>query len=117
MPYLNIETNLPLSTKAERVILRSASSLVASELNKPEEFVMVSIHADVPMLFAGTDEPVAMLELKALALPARKTRPLSASLCHLIEEHLGIPPARVYVKFISMKHGMWGWNGSTFGTK
>ena len=114
MPFLKIQTNLPLSKKAERTVLRTASTLVAEELDKPEELVMVALQPDTPMLFAGSDEPVAFLELKAIGLPARKTRRLSEALCLLVQEHLGIPPSRVYVKFITVPRGMWGWKGDTF---
>ena len=114
MPYLKIQTNLPLTKKAELTVLKTASSLVAQELQKAEEFVMIAVQPDTPMLFAGSDEPVAFLELKSVSLPARKTKPLCRSLCALIEEHLGIAKDRVYVKFISVKKGMWGWKGDTF---
>jgi len=114
MPYLSIETNLPLSRKAERTILRTASALVAQELRKPEAFVMIAVRANQPMLFAGTDDPVAFLELKAIALPVKKVKSLSESLASLVEEHLGIPPSRVYVKFIDVRRGMWAWKGDTF---
>jgi phenylpyruvate tautomerase PptA (4-oxalocrotonate tautomerase family) len=114
MPYLKIQTNLPLTKKAERAVLKTASSLIAAELGKPEEFVMVAIQPDTPMLFGGSDDPVAFLELKIIGLPARKTKPLCKILCDLIEDHLGITKARVYVKFIDVKHGMWGWKGDMF---
>lgn len=114
MPYLKIQTNLPVSKKAERSVLREASTLVARELEKPEELVMVALQPDTSMLFAGTDDPVAFLELKAVGLPAKKTRILSKVLCEMIEKHLGIVPERVYVKFISASRGMWGWKGDTF---
>ena len=114
MPYLKIQTNLPVSKKAERAVLREASTLVARELAKPEELVMVALQPDTSMLFAGTDDPVAFLELKAVGLPARKTRTLSKVLCEMIEKHLGIAAERVYVKFISATRGMWGWKGDTF---
>jgi phenylpyruvate tautomerase len=114
MPYLKIQTNLPLSKKAERTVLRTASTLVAEELDKPEDYVMVALQPNTPMLFAGSDDPVAFLELKAIGLPAKKTRRLSEALCNLVETHLGIPPSRVYVKFITVAHGMWGWKGDTF---
>jgi len=114
MPYLKIQTNLPLSKKAERNVLKVDSELVASELGKPEEFVMIALQPDTPMVFAGTDDPVAFLELKSIGLPADKTKRLSQTLCGLINEHLGIRPERVYVKFIDVRHGMWGWKGDTF---
>ena len=114
MPYLKIQTNLPLSKKAERSVLQDASALVAKELGKPEEFVMVALQPDTPMVFAGSDDPVAFLELKSIGLPADKTKRLSRTLCDLINRHLGIRPERVYVKFIDVLHSMWGWKGDTF---
>ena len=114
MPYLKIQTNLLLSKKAERNILKDASAVVAQELGKPEEFVMIAVQPDTPMLFAGTDDPVAFLELKSIGLPAKKTKQLSRALCGLINRHLGIRPERVYVKFIDVRRGMWGWKGDTF---
>jgi phenylpyruvate tautomerase PptA (4-oxalocrotonate tautomerase family) len=66
------------------------------------------------MIFGGTDDPVAFLELKAVGLPVRRTKELSAVLCTMIHEHLAIPKERIYVKFIDVKHGMWGWKGDTF---
>lgn len=114
MPYLKIQTNLPLTKKAERTILKEASSLVASELSKAEDLVMVAIQPDTSMLFAGSDDPVAFLELKSVGLPGKKTKSLSGSLCHLIEEHLGVAKDRVYVKFIDVNRGMWGWKGDVF---
>ena len=114
MPYLKIQTNLPLTEKAEHSIMKNASSLVASELEKPEEYVMIAVQPDTPMFFAGSDDPVAFLELKSIALPGAKTKQLSRALCALIKEHLGIPMDRVYVKFIDVNHSMWGWKGDTF---
>ena len=114
MPYLMIQTNLPLGKKAERSILRNASTLVAEQLEKPESFVMVALEHDTPMLFGGSDEPVAFLELKSIGLAARRTKDLSEALCKLVEGHLGIARDRVYVKFIDVKGSMWGWKGDTF---
>jgi phenylpyruvate tautomerase len=114
MPYLKIQTNLPLTRKAERNILKYASVLVAEQLEKPESFVMVALQADTPMLFAGSDDPLAFLELKSIGLQPSKTKALSESLCQLVEGHLGIDRDRVYVKFIDVKGSMWGWKGDTF---
>jgi phenylpyruvate tautomerase PptA (4-oxalocrotonate tautomerase family) len=114
MPYLKIQTNLPITEKAEEIVMKSASSLVAQLLEKPESFVMVALQPDTPMLFAGTDDPVAFLELKSVGLPARKTKLLCQALCELVGQHLGIAKDRVYVKFIDVNHGMWGWKGDVF---
>jgi len=107
-------TTSPLSRKAERAILENASTLVAEQLGKPESYVMIAVEPDTPMLFAGSDDPVAFLELKSIGLSAKRTKQLSEALCQLVEGHLGIPCDRVYVKFIDVNRGMWGWKGDTF---
>jgi phenylpyruvate tautomerase PptA (4-oxalocrotonate tautomerase family) len=113
MPYLKIQTNLPIGKKSQQTILRNASRLIAIELEKPEGMVMVALEDDTAMLFAGSDDPVAFLELKSVGLPGRRTKQLSRALCQLIKEHLGITSDRVYVKFIDVNRGMWGWKGDT----
>ena len=114
MPYLKIQTNLPLGKKSEHSILRIVVVRSSTEWEKPEALVMVALQPDTAMLFAGTDDPVAFLELKSVGLPARKTKALSRSLCELIEQHFGIDRGRVYVKFIDVQRGMWGWKGDVF---
>ncbi len=114
MPYLRIQTNLPLNKKAERTILKEASSLVATELGKPEEYVMVALQPDTPMGFAGSDDPAAFIELKGIGLPAAKTNRLSQVLSGLINEHLGIPSQRIFLNFADIPPNLWGWNGDTF---
>ncbi len=114
MPYLMIQTNQTLDETVEKALLSKASKQVASELGKPESYVMVALEANVPMLFAGDDSPLAYLELKSIDLPEDKTRQLSIALCNLMEESAGISKERVYIEFTNVKRNMWGWNGSTF---
>lgn len=111
MSYLKIQTNKPVRKKTGREILKTASELVAVELGKPKELVMVALQPDTEMLFAGSDRPVAFLELKSVGVPKRKMKQLCRSLSALINLHLGIPDERVYVKIIDVPHGMWGWKG------
>jgi len=114
MPYLKIQVNRELVPEKSRQLLALASQKVAKELSKPESYVMVEMTSNTAMLFAGTDEPAAYLELKSIGLPAVLIRPLSKTLCGLLEEQLGIDPARIYIEFADIKGSCWGWNGGTF---
>ena len=114
MPHLKIHTNLEVSEENRDNILSKSSKLVASELSKPEEFVMITLKPSAQMIFAGTRDPVAFLELTSVGLPAKKTKELSRVLCELIETELSVSKQRVYVKFIDVHHSMWGWKGDTF---
>lgn len=114
MPFLSIRTNLPLLAEQQTRLLTTASRLVAEALGKPERYVMVSLESGMAMRFAGSDEPLAYLELKSIGLPGDRTASLSQALCSLLQEQLGIEPARVYTEFTDAKGALWGWNGGTF---
>ena len=114
MPYLKIQTNQTLDADKGRNLLSQASSLVATELGKPERYVMVALEPPTPMLFAGDATPLAYLELKSIGLPQDKTKALSQALCTMMEETTGISKERVYIEFADAPRAMWGWNGSTF---
>ena len=113
MPYLKIQTNQAISADTT-ALLRKASQLVAKELGKPEQYVMVALAPPVPMLFAGTDAPTAYLELKSIGLPSNKTGILSEGISKLIDQHLSIPSDRIYIEFANAERHMWGWSGGTF---
>ena len=114
MPLLKIQINQSLTDEQQVELLNEGSKLVAQELGKPEQYVMVIVEPAAPMMFAGSTEPTAYLELKSIGLPETKTQQLSSSLCQLIEEITGIDKARIYIEFADAARTMWGWSGRTF---
>jgi phenylpyruvate tautomerase PptA (4-oxalocrotonate tautomerase family) len=114
MPYLKIQTNRPLDSAAENNLMQKASSAVADALGKPEKYVLIEISSGKPMLFAGSNAPLAYLELKSIGLPESETSRLSQTLCDMISQELGIQADRVYIEFANAERHMWGWNNGTF---
>jgi len=114
MPYLNIQTNVKINDDDQAALLHKASQVAATALGKPESYVMVHLDAGKAMLFAGSDAPLAYLQLKSLGLPETKTGDLSSALCALMQTELGIDPGRVYIEFAGPERHMWGWNSDTF---
>lgn len=114
MPLLSIDTNRPLEGEDARALVTAASQLVADQLGKPERYVMVKAEFNPHMAFAGSDAPLAYLELKSIGLPVESTTSLSSVLTALLQERLGIPGDRVYIEFANAERHMWGWNGGTF---
>jgi phenylpyruvate tautomerase len=114
MPYLRIATSKSVDAETKHRLLTTASKIVAGELQKPEQYMMVSLDDAVPMVFGGTAEPCAFLELRGIGLPESKTGRLSQLLCVLMEAQLGVPQNRVYVNFAAVAPNLWGWNGETF---
>ena len=114
MPYLKIETNKTLDASAEQKLLNKTSAFTAMLLNKPEKWIMVSIIHNAPMLFDGSAQPTAYLELKSISLGQDKCAALSDKLCAFVNVELGISPDRVYIEFWDINGKMFGWNGGTF---
>lgn len=114
MPYLRITTSQSIDAERKQNLLKAASKMVAAELGKPEQYMMVSAETPVAMLFAGTDKPCAFLELRGIGLPESKAGKLSQLLCDLLESQIGIPQDRVYINFADIQPSLWGWNADTF---
>lgn len=114
MPYLKIQTNQVIDEPAQDALLKKASATVSAQLGKPVDYIMVAIDPPRPMIFAGSGEPTAYLELKSIGLSPANTTDFSAALCNLIAEELSIDKNRVYIEFTSSERSMWGWNGATF---
>ncbi|MCW9024926.1 MAG: phenylpyruvate tautomerase MIF-related protein [Gammaproteobacteria bacterium] len=115
MPLLKIQTNHSLDSINTEALLAEASQLVATGLGKPEAYVMVVMEQrPQAMIFAGSTDPLAYLELKSIGLPEAKTGTLSQSLCQFMENKLGIPASRIYIEFADAPRAMWGWDSGTF---
>jgi phenylpyruvate tautomerase PptA (4-oxalocrotonate tautomerase family) len=114
MPFLKIQTNRSLSEAEAKSLVARSSAVVAEQLGKPERYVMTSVETNPVMLFAGTDEPLAYLELKSIGLPESMTADISQALCALVSGETGIRPDRIYIEFADAPRKMWGWDGGTF---
>jgi phenylpyruvate tautomerase PptA (4-oxalocrotonate tautomerase family) len=114
MPTLRILTNVQVRAEDRADLLARASRTVAELLGKPESYVMVILEDGRDLIFAGTPEPAAYLELKSLGLPELKTAHYSRVLCDLLGDVLGIAAERVYIEFAALSRHLFGWNGGTF---
>ena len=112
MPLLQIKTNTSIAQQHE--LAKAISQKAAEILGKPESYVMVTIDDQQTLIFAGTDEPAAYVELKSINLPESETAQISSQLCELIHTETDIEPGRIYIEFSNAQRHMWGWNGATF---
>jgi phenylpyruvate tautomerase len=114
MPLLKIQTNVSVPEGKRDALLKNASRTIAQHLGKPEQYMMVSLEAELTMTFAGTSKPAAFLDLRAIGLPAGKTGMLATLLCDFAKAELGVAKERVYINFTDVPPNLWGWNGETF---
>ena len=111
MPYCSVQTNAKVNEKSS--LIKKLSSLVAKELGKPERYVMVSLE-EKKMLFGGSEDLCAFVDLRSIGLPESETKRLSKAIGDFLGEYLKIKADRIYVNFVNVKGSMWGWNGTTF---
>lgn len=100
MPYLKIQTNIPVSRAAEAAVVSEATALLVRELQRPSESIAIAVESDTRLFLAGTDDPAAFVEVESTNLPPQG-RVLGEALADLLHAHIGVPAARVYVKFVS----------------
>ena len=80
MPTLRLLTNVEIAADSRPELMARTSRTVAELLGKPESYVMVILESGRDLLFAGTADPAAYLELKNLGLPESRTPEFSRPL-------------------------------------
>lgn len=112
MPYLSIITNLPLSEKTEAAWTAEASKALASELGKPEGYVMVALQKAGAMRFGGSESPSVFMDVRSIGLP-RDCNEVTRALTEIAVRH-GADAQRVYVACTDVPAARWAQGGSTF---
>lgn len=86
---------------AKEACLSALSSALATGLGKPEQYVMVSFSKVDCIMFAGdSTQPAAFCALHSVgAISPSNNKKISAAVCRLLSEHIGIPSDRVYIQF------------------
>jgi phenylpyruvate tautomerase len=116
VPFINVYTSAPAPTADQaNALLRTLSKTLASELKKPESYVMTCLVPRAQMTFGGTEAPACYAELKNIGpLTPEHTTRLSSVLCAILERELGVPKNRIYLEFASVEAHLFGFNGETF---
>tara|TARA_B100002052_G_C15576344_1_gene460172 strand:- start:114 stop:452 length:339 start_codon:yes stop_codon:yes gene_type:complete len=112
VPLINLRVSLA-EIDAASDLLKELSSSLSEQTGKSEAYVMTLLETSVPMMFGGTSEPCAYIEIKSIG--SLNPPEMSANFCKLIEARTGIPSNRIYVEFADVQGSLWGWNGRTFG--
>lgn len=114
MPSLTIHTNIHLEGFDTEKVLKLATRLMAESLEKPENVVMVRLEARSHLMFGGTTDPAAFVEVISLGLPDEAPAQLSESLSRFLKDNPGIRQERVFLHFPRVPRTHFGWNGKTF---
>ena len=79
------------------------------------QYVMVSLDADRPMSFGGSEDPCAFVQLLSLGnVGGEANRAISAGVAELCEDGLGVSPDRCYLHVVDVPRSDFGFKGDTF---
>ncbi len=73
MPVLRIETNQLLSQDQTTTLMQKSTDMLCSKLDKPKTFMMVYVDAGCNLMFNGTAEPFAFVQLRQFAFEEEQT--------------------------------------------
>ena len=115
MPLLRLQTNLELDQEKKTALSAALSRKVGEWLDKPEDYVQVTLESNVCMRFGGTEDPSAFVEIRSLGFYGFNQAEISHALCEYLQAECSISQERVFINFFDMERENWGWNGKTFG--
>ncbi|MCQ2457652.1 MAG: phenylpyruvate tautomerase MIF-related protein [Clostridia bacterium] len=113
MPFIDSKVTVKM-TDAQKEEVKSALGAALPVLHKPESYLMVGIEDGYDLWFAGKRlEKGAYVSVSLFGEAGSDAyNRMTAEICRIYGEVLGIPGNRIYVTY----HGVndWGWNGSNF---
>lgn len=114
MPFINSKISTPLSAEQETNIKEKLGKAIELIPGKSESWLMVGFEPEASLYFRGDNsQPAAFVEVSVFGSenPDAFSR-LTAQICKIYQDVLGIAPDHIYVKYQAVSS--WGWNGSNF---
>ena len=114
MPFISTKTNKHLSAEDTKALTEAYGRAIELLPGKTEEWLMLSFEGDTPMAFrgrSGTDMAFLSVSLVGKA-PRAAYDALTARLCEIMADTLGIRPDMTYVKYEEVD--CWGYDGTNF---
>lgn len=114
MPFIDVKISKKI-TECEAVSLKTElGKMIEVFPGKTENWLMCNIDSDNKIWFKGDNsEESAFVEVKLFGNVCENSADrFTALLCDYFENKLGIPSARIYVRYEGGNN--WGWNGSNF---
>lgn len=113
MPFINVKTNASVPGDKMNGIKSKLGQAITAVPGKSEGWLMVGIEPEHALWFKGSPDPAAMVEVSIFgSASSGALSELTARITDILDSELGIPAARIYVKYACTND--WGWNGSNF---
>jgi hypothetical protein len=112
MPYIETVTNQAISpATAEELKTKLGEAITL--LGKTESWLQLSFRGGVTMYFKGKPVPQVYARVALLGSASGGAyEKMSARLCQIYGELLGVAPESVYIQYEEAR--IWGWNGGNF---
>jgi phenylpyruvate tautomerase PptA (4-oxalocrotonate tautomerase family) len=110
MPYIKL-IHSGSSTKTVE-LAASISKAASAALGKPEMYVCCDCQHNPNLLFGGSNDPSAMIQVQSIGGSCSK---VCETLTSTTASILGIDSSRIFVNFQSFQGADWAMSGSTFG--
>ena len=113
MPFIDSKITVAVSEEKKEAI-KSEFGKMVSILNKPESFLMVGFEDNYDLYMGGNKlDKGAFVAVSLLGnAPSSAYNQMTAEICRIYKEQLGIPEDAVYITYSGVKD--WGWNGRNF---
>ena len=113
MPFIDSKISVKVSDEKKEIIKAQFGRLM-SVLGKSEAYLMVGMEDDYDLWMGGNKlEKGAYVSVSLLGnAPSASYEKLTAEICTLFENELGIDGSSVYVTYHPVSD--WGWNGTNF---
>ena len=114
MPFINSKVSVPLTDSEKETLKGKLGQAISLIPGKSESWLMVGFEDNYALYFKGkNDTKLAYVEVKIVGGTTDEAYDkLTARLCQIYEEVLGIPQDKIYIKYEEVEH--WGWNGANF---
>ena len=113
MPFIDSKITVKVSDEKKEAIKTELGKAIAI-LNKPESFLMVGMDDEYDLYMGGNklDKGVFVAVSLFGNASAELYDRMTAEICRIYEDQLGIPGNAVYVTYTGIEN--WGWNGRNF---
>ena len=113
MPYLHLRTSKTLTDEENTRLKSRFGQAITCLPGKTERWLMVDLEGGAVLTLGGEMRPLAMVEVALFGkAPATAYETLTAEICRVLAEELGLPGDGVYVKYEEVQH--WGYDGGNF---
>lgn len=113
MPFIDSKVSTALTAEKQENI-KSRLGQAIGIMGKSENFLMIGFEDRYELYMGGQKlEQGAFISVRVMGqVDAAASDRMTAEICKIYQEELGIPKQNIYVAYFGTSN--WGWNGSNF---